>query len=141
MTNHKNTGSCLCGKITFSVDEIMPVIGHCHCNMCQKFHGAAFSTFVEVSVNQLTWLSGKACLSEYKADNETVRTFCRCCGSSLLFESLYNRKANTIEVALAAFDDIHEHQQITPDAHIYTESKVSWLDINDKLPQFLAYRK
>ncbi len=141
MNNDQNKGSCLCGKITFSVGEFMPVIGHCHCNMCQKFHGAAFSTFVEVNVKQLTWLSGKANLSDYKAENKTVRTFCRCCGSSLLFESAYNRKAQTIEVALAAFDDISEHQAVTPDAHIYTESKVPWLDINDKLPQFIAYRK
>ena len=133
----KNTASCLCKKITFAVDKFQGSIGHCHCKMCQKFHGAAFSTFVEAKTVDLHWLSGTELLKEYRANNDSVRTFCRCCGSSLLFESQYNRRDKTIEVALAAFDNI---EPVHPDAHIYTESKADWYDIHDKLPQFRQYR-
>ncbi|MEW6990947.1 GFA family protein [Colwelliaceae bacterium 6441] len=134
----KNQASCLCGKISIVVDEFLPVIGHCHCTMCRKFHGAAFSTFVEVEVNKIHFLSGEDYISCYQAENETVRKFCRCCGSSLLFESNYNRQANTLEIALAAFDT---HVPVSPDAHIYVESKVEWLTINDDLAHYLAYRE
>lgn len=133
----KNLGSCLCKKITFEVKSFCGSIGHCHCTMCQKFHGAAFSTFVEVKLNDLTWHSGKEFLTEYKADNGSIRSFCSSCGSSLLFESNYNRADKTVEIALAVFD---QHQQVTPDAHIYTDSKVDWFDINDNLPQYCQYR-
>ena len=119
------------------MDKFQGPVGHCHCTMCQKFHGAAFSTFVEAKRKDLHWLSGKDLLKEYEADNSSVRTFCSNCGSSLLFESRYNREAETIEIALAAFD---EHQAVTPDAHIYTESKVDWFEINDHLPQYHQYR-
>lgn len=134
----KNKGSCLCGNITFSADSLLPMIGHCHCTMCQKFHGAAFSTFVEVKVFDLHWHQGEELLKSYHADNGTVRKFCQNCGSSLTFESKHNRSEKTIEIALSAFDEI-EH--VEPNAHIYTESKVGWLSLSDELPQYLAYRE
>ena len=134
----KNIGSCLCKKITFEVDKFQGAIGHCHCKMCQKFHGAAFSTFAEVNRVDLHWLSGEQLLKSYRADNDSVRSFCGCCGSSLLFESRYNRNDKTVEIALAAFDEIEE---LHADAHIFTESKVAWFDINDNLKQFRQYRK
>ncbi|WP_448212922.1 GFA family protein [Colwellia sp. MEBiC06753] len=130
-------GSCLCGQIVFSVAKFVPLAGHCHCHMCQKFHGAAFSTFGEVKRKHLTWLQGQNLLQDYRAENETVRSFCRHCGSSLLFESRYNRQALTVEIALAAMDDSVD---IKPDAHIYLESKVCWLEVNDDLAKFERYR-
>lgn len=133
----KNLGSCLCKEISFEVDKFQGSIGHCHCKMCQKFHGAAFSTFVEAKIMDLHWLSGEEFLKEYRANNHSVRTFCSHCGSSLLFESQYNRCEKTIEIALAAFD---KHEPVHPDAHIYTESKADWFDINDNLPQHCQYR-
>jgi hypothetical protein len=135
-----NSGSCLCKKITFTVNNFLPCIGHCHCTMCQKFHGAAFSTFVEVKQVDLHWLTGEKLLSSYRADNDSVRQFCSCCGASLLFESKYNRADKTIEIALASFDHFTSEKIPQPDAHIYVDSKVKWLTINDGLPQFKAYR-
>ncbi len=134
----KNTGSCLCKQITFEVEKFQGPIGHCHCSMCQKFHGAAFSTFAEAKKSDLHWLSGEALLKEYRADNNSSRTFCGCCGSSLLFESKYNRSEQTIEIALAAFDSL---ETLHVDAHIYTESKVDWFDISDNLAQYRQYRR
>ena len=41
-------GQCLCGSIQYEIDKVEPKMAHCHCSMCRKFHGAAFSTFAEV---------------------------------------------------------------------------------------------
>ncbi len=38
-------GECLCGSIKYEVDEIEAQMGHCHCTMCRKFSGAAFTTY------------------------------------------------------------------------------------------------
>ncbi|NMP30103.1 GFA family protein [Thalassotalea sp. M1531] len=133
-----NKGSCLCGAIIFEVAKFQPLIGHCHCSMCRKFHGAAFSTFGEVKREHLQWISGVELLSHFHARNDTTRSFCRHCGSSLLFESKFNREAATVEIALAAFDDIDD---VNPDAHIYTESKVSWIALSDNLPKYKGYRE
>ncbi|WP_077338455.1 GFA family protein [Pseudocolwellia agarivorans] len=135
-----NTGSCLCKGIRFKVNKFEPLVGHCHCTMCQKFHGAAFSTFVEVKLHQFHWLSGKELLSSYTSENKTVRSFCNVCGASLFFESEYNRNDKTIEVSLAAFDHVDNIEGIKPDAHIFTESKASWVEINDDLAKHKTYR-
>ena len=133
-----NKGSCLCGKVSFTVTKFEPLVGHCHCTMCQKFHGAAFSTFVEVKLEHFTWLNGESELAAYLAENGSVRKFCRHCGSSLLFISTFNQQAKTVEIALACFDEI---QAIKPDANIYLESKVDWYQPNDDLAKFRCYRE
>ncbi|MFT5164639.1 MAG: hypothetical protein ACI9FJ_003246 [Alteromonadaceae bacterium] len=143
-TRLKNTkkyqGSCLCGEISYQVDEFKPHLGHCHCHMCQKFHGAAFSTFAEVELKHLHWLSGEQNLKSYRAENNTLRQFCQTCGSSLLFSSKYNVAAGTIELAIATLDQTDDQPELKPDAHIYTDSKVPWLSIDDDLPKHKAYR-
>lgn len=136
-SNKPAKGQCLCGAVKFSVTKFQPLVAHCHCKMCQRFHGAAFSTFVEVKCDDLIFEAGEQNLGVYHAENLSKRMFCKSCGSSLFFESQYNRNDKTIEVALAAFDDL----AVNADAHIYTESKACWYQINDGLPQFKGYRE
>jgi len=130
-------GGCLCGAIRYQIDAFGPRIAHCHCTMCQRFHGAAFSTFGEVQSEHFKWLQGRAALQSYEAENGTIRQFCVHCGSSLLFLSPYNRKNGTIEVAIATLDD---PQSLEPDAHIYTSTQVPWFKLCDDLPQHPEYR-
>lgn len=95
---------CLCGSNRLQISDIEPRVAHCHCHMCQKFHGAAFSTFVEVKLENLEWPNEYCTVSDYLAENQSKRSFCTLCGSSLAFESKFNRQSNTIEISLAAFD-------------------------------------
>jgi len=129
-------GECLCGAIKYEVDEIANKIAHCHCTMCRKFHGAAYSTFAEAQIEHFRWLQGEALLKSYLADNSTTRQFCSQCGSSMTFSSAKNT-GDTIEFALATLDS-----EITalPDAHIHVGSKVHWSIICDGLPHYNADR-
>ena len=136
--NNLYKGSCLCQSIKFTISDLMPHQAHCHCRSCQKFHGAAFSTFAEVKTANFSILQGKEQLKYYQSPNQAKRYFCGHCGSSLFFESKYNIEESTIEVALATLD---EEINAQPDAHIFTESKVIWLTINDELPTFKQYRE
>ena len=128
-------GSCLCGAVRFSVDSFKSDVGHCHCSMCRKFHGAAFATIV--SVEGFRWLQGEDALTAFVADNRTTRTFCSRCGSSLTF-STPKAPPNVVEVALAAFDD---DVPVTPDAHIFVGSRAHWTELADGLPKFEAGRE
>lgn len=107
-------------------------MGHCHCRMCRKFHGAAFATFGEVQADNFRWLSGETLLQQYKAGNGSTRQFCRNCGSSLTFESAVS-DGSVIEFSLATLDTPIEER---PDAHIFTAYKANWYDITDTLPRF-----
>lgn len=129
-------GSCLCGAVTFETDEIDRRAAHCHCRMCRKFHGAEYATFVGVPRRSLRWTRGTEAIAEFKAANGTVRSFCRHCGSSLLFHSP-RADTETVEVALSLFDtDV----PVVPDAHIFVGYAANWTSITDDLPHYVEGR-
>lgn len=132
----KYRGQCLCGDIQFEVSKLGEKMGHCHCTMCRKFHGAAFATFGEAVIDDFRWLRGLDLLQTYTASNGTKRKFCSKCGSSLIFESV-GKDHNVIEFSLACLDG---SPKLTPDAHIYVNSKVEWLELKDGLPKYLNGR-
>ena len=132
----KFKGSCLCGKIEYEVDEFSSEMGHCHCSMCRKFHGAAFATLGEASKQNFRWLKGESQLQSFTADNGTTRQFCKVCGSSLSFSASGNDDS-IIEISLGTLDTPISTQA---DAHIFVNSKADWYHIEDDLPQFSAGR-
>ncbi len=129
-------GSCLCGGIKFEVDAIEPQMGHCHCSMCRKFHGAEYATYGEARKENFRWVSGEELLSNFVATNGTTRQFCKNCGSSLTFSPSHNPEG-LVEFSLGALDSEIEQR---PDAHIFVGSKANWSVINDDLPQFKKAR-
>lgn len=136
MNNKPYQGSCLCKAITFEIDQFLPEAAHCHCSMCRKFHGAAYATFAGVLEENFRWLSGESSLKSYRAENETVRQFCDCCGSSLTF---YSPKATKgiIEIALGVMDS---QVPVRPDANIFMQSAASWTELDNNLPCFAEGR-
>ena len=130
-------GQCLCGTIKYQVDALEPKMGHCHCSMCRKFHGSAFATYGEATRENFHWLAGEDSLQSYKGHNDTVRRFCKNCGSSLTFAEA-NSDGSIIEFALGTLDsDIGER----PDVHIFTDYKAGWFEITDDLPTFKDERE
>jgi hypothetical protein len=132
----KNTGpyfgSCLCDGVQYQVDHIEPDLGHCHCTMCRKFHGASFATLGEAKADNFTWIKGEGLLESYKAENGTIRQFCRRCGSSMTF-SVSNNEEGLVEFALGTLDsDIPN----LPDAHIFLDFAANWSCLNDELPKY-----
>lgn len=128
--SHEYKGSCLCGAVSFTVNSFSDKAAHCHCSMCRKFHGAAYATLVVVS--GLKWLSGEDCLKDFVASNGTVRTFCRECGSSIGFR-VKDNALTEIELAIATFD---QDIPVKVDAHIYTNYKSNWCELQDDLSKF-----
>lgn len=125
-------GQCLCGAVQYSVDALEAKMGHCHCSMCRKFHGAAFATYGEAKAENFHWLSGESLLKSYHATNGTQRKFCGVCGSSLIFEEA-NASGAIVEFALGTLDsDI----SVKPDVHIFVGNKASWYSVEDDLPCF-----
>jgi len=122
-------GGCLCGSIRYSVRQFHEAIANCHCTMCRKFSGAAYATYASVDLADFRWLEGVDLLTHYRAKNGTTRSFCRQCGSGLVFAAS-SPPDGIIEIALATIDgDVAVH----PDAHIYVADKANWTTIGDDL--------
>lgn len=130
-------GQCLCGAIRYEVKQIEAQMGHCHCTMCRKFHGAAFATLGEAHADNFRWIAGEEHLKTYLAPNGTKRQFCEHCGSSLIFIAS-NDTGDVVEFSLGTLDSDIE---LKPDVHIFTDYGACWYEIRDELPQYAEGRQ
>jgi hypothetical protein len=125
------SGSCLCGGVRYEIDgKIGPAL-NCHCSMCRKATGAAFRSRIAVSRKNFRWLTGEGLLTNYVSSPGSSRTFCRICGSTLV--SLFDNNPEALGLAMGTLDD---DPAIRPSCHVFVDSKASWFEITDQLPQF-----
>ena len=126
-------GSCLCGKVHFTIDGTLGQMGNCHCSKCRKAHGAAFATYADARTAEFSWTRGEALVKQFQSSTNGFRHFCSECGSPLLWTS--DLDPDGVAVVIAALDT---HPGRKPEGHIFVGSKADWHDITDPLPQFDA---
>ena len=121
------TGSCLCGRVKFSVDGGGSNMTHCHCSMCRKSHGSLFATYYDATNLRIT--HGKEHIATYDSSPGCARTFCKHCGSPLPEQS------GNSDVACVPAGLMDDDPGVRPEAHIFVESLSSLYTITDSLPQ------
>jgi len=127
-------GECLCGAVKYEVHGELGDVLNCHCSECRKWHGSAFRTRVPVRKVDFNWISGKENIAEYLGLPTVVKTFCKICGSNLI--SYYKDNDEYIGLPLGGVEgDFSER----PTKHIFVESKASWYQITDDLPQYAGF--
>lgn len=122
-------GGCLCGKIRYRIEGPLENAEHCHCSMCRRFHGAAFSSYADFNPDSFHWLQGEDQLGIYEPNPGKGWAFCKTCGSSLGMPGADGRLTS---VALGTVDG---DPGIRPTEHMFVGSKAVWYDISDDLPQ------
>lgn len=122
----KITGGCLCGAVRYQASGQPLWACHCHCSVCQRQTGSAFSTFVGFPSDCVTWPKGKPAL--YQSSELIQRGFCARCGSTLSFH-----RAHVSELSVTA-GSLDHPDSVDPQFHMMTSSQVSWLKVNDGLP-------
>ena len=127
-------GGCLCGSIRFKITGALGPAEYCHCSMCRKAHGAAFSVNTVIASSALTFDTGRELLTEYSSSPNRLKCFCSKCGSQLFIRR--TDKPEIVVVALAAIDG---DPGIRPERHVFVGSKAPWDAICDGLPQFNIY--
>jgi hypothetical protein len=123
------TGGCLCGKVRYEISGPLSNVDNCHCSMCRRQHGAAFSTYADFEPGSFKWLAGEALVKSYQAPEGGGWLFCSECGSTLA-GSDHGR------ITCITLGTVDGDPGIAPEMHIYVGSKASWHEINDDLPQF-----
>ncbi len=134
MQNKAIKGSCLCGAVRFEITSPVISMGNCHCTMCRKQHGTAFSTYCQVEKSGLRMTEGESHIQRYASSDLAERSFCGDCGTKLTFT--YHEMPESIWIAAGALDD---DPGVTPRYHIFVASKAPWYEIKDDIPQHEAY--
>jgi hypothetical protein len=134
MDDHRLLGSCLCGSVRYDIAAPLGIVEQCHCSMCRKAHGTAFSTNAVVPTDALTITAGAAVISEYASSPHRRKCFCSRCGSQLFI-----RRLDKPEVTVVTLGTIDGDPHARPERHVFVSSKAPWYDIADALPQFKIY--
>jgi hypothetical protein len=87
--NFKHEGSCLCGKVTITTENIDSKLGACHCGMCRKWSAGPFLT---VDCGTAFKIEGQEHIKAYNSSEWAERAFCSNCGTSLYYKLKENNQ-------------------------------------------------
>lgn len=127
-----DSGSCLCGKVKYSISGKIGDVVHCHCETCRKAHGSAFSSVASVDDSNFK-LVGQSSLNSFESSPGKRRYFCSFCGSQI-----YAKRDGTqhLILRLGTLDTRPECKELS---HIWVSQKASWYSINNNLPEFQEF--
>jgi hypothetical protein len=114
--------SCHCGAVRFELTLPTKWCAHCHCDDCRRAHGAGFVTWFGVEASRLRLEAGESELVRYQSSAGARRTFCRRCGTTMLFEG--DRWPGEVHVALACLEGELDR---SPQAHTYWDRSPDWM--------------
>ncbi len=125
------TGSCLCGSVTYALEgPLRPSVG-CHCRQCRKTSGHYWSA-TQVPTDRLH-ITNDAGLTWFRSSDTAQRAFCNRCGSSMFWTM---DSEDTTSIATGTLDG---DTGLTTSKHIFVEDKGDYYDIEDGPEQLAKY--
>jgi hypothetical protein len=121
-------GACLCEAVRFEVDPPTKWCAHCHCTMCRRAHGSGVVTWFGAHSTSFRLTAGEEQLQWYRSSPSARRGFCARCGSTLFFEG--ERWPGEIHIVRANVPGEIDRE---PQAHVFYDLRVTWLDLHDEL--------
>lgn len=128
MNGNEVEGGCLCGGVRYRLEGPPLEADYCHCRMCQRGAGAPVVAWGTWSAGSFAWTRGEP--ATFASSPQGERSFCPTCGTSLTFVD--PGEPGRLDVALATLDD---PAAFPPQRHIWTASRLPWLEIADDLPR------
>lgn len=127
----KLTGSCKCGQIRYEITPGKLVAANCHCNICKKLTGGAFSSIVLVDDSAFALIDGEDALTHYKVSERASKHFCSRCGSPV-----FNRHAGFPGKRLVPLGTLDDPAAVVPALNVFCESMLPWTAAVGNLPTF-----
>src|SRR5215470_16025407 len=122
-------GGCACGAIRYRLTNTPMIVHACHCRDCQKQTGSAFvlNLWIERKFVEPSGDAPVAFRLPPGSSGQPHDVFrCPNCGTAL-WSKYHAAPGDTLLVRAGTLDD---PSAITPDVHIFTRSKVPWLDLS-----------
>ncbi|BCR02986.1 hypothetical protein DESUT3_00550 [Desulfuromonas versatilis] len=125
------TGSCRCNAVTFEVKNPLQFAANCHCNICKKTTGGAFSSIAIVDEADLVFTAGENLLSEYAISENASKYFCSKCGSPV-----YNRHKKFRGKLMLPIGALDKPGEIAPVVNVHCENMLPWVPNIMKMTNF-----
>lgn len=125
-------GGCRCGEVRYEIatDETPPVYA-CHCHICQRWSGSAFSLQALVSEDRLTVTGPVVIYEKVTEDRTSVQRICGTCHTRI-----YNTNTRRAGIAVVRAGTLDETEHLRCAAHIFTAYKQGWVVLDENVPQW-----
>lgn len=128
-------GQCLCGAVHFEIDYPAFWAWHDHSRASRVAHGAAYATYVGTWRKRYRVTAGEDEIARYEDKaNGTARSFCKRCGTPLLYERSGPRRMINIPRALFASRTGRQ-----PLYHIGIDERPEWAYAQEPLVPLKGY--
>ena len=122
MTDSLN-GSCLCGKVTYTISAETRDFYFCHCQQCRKITGSAFASNIVCKPSAIEWLSGSELIKHFDLpDRQFTKVFCTECGSGLPY---INISKTALVIPAGSLDT---DSKILPASNIFWDDRSNWYE-------------
>jgi len=131
-SNTAFTGGCHCKSVSYTVQDMPMVAGHCHCDNCKKLSGGGHTSMCAVSADGFR-TTGVVTTYMHVSDagNTIHRHFCPTCGATayIINESM----PNMVFLTAGSMDDM---ELFTPQMKVYVSRAPSWDHTDEALASF-----
>jgi hypothetical protein len=131
-------GGCGCGAIRYKLTNTPLIVHACHCRDCQRLSGTAFATNIWIESKFVE--PGPTARASFRLGGGSGQPhdvfFCARCGTTVW--SRYHPVPWALFVRVGTLDD---PDAVKPDVHIFTRSKLPWLELPAGARTFEAFYK
>ena len=128
-------GGCACGEVRYRLTSDPLFVHCCHCLNCQRQTGSAFVINVLIETDRMEVLAGDPQPVSVPRSGGKNQKIWRCPTCQIALYSQYT-SASVRFVRAGTLDD---PASVAPDVHIFTRSKVPWVEIPEGVPAFNVY--
>lgn len=118
------SGSCLCGRVSFTVTGPFDAFHWCHCSRCRKDTGSAHASNVFTRPGHIEWLGGEDLVRRFDLPEAKryAKAFCTHCGSPVPY---LNRSGTALIIPAGTLD---RDPGIPPGDNIHWSSRAPWYE-------------
>jgi hypothetical protein len=123
-------GHCTCKAVTYEVLAPFLCMNCCHCTYCQRETGSAFvlNGFIESSSFRVT-SEIKPVFNNIPSASGNGQLMARCPECRIVLYSDYGGDGTLTTFVRAGTLDDEGKKTVKPEIHIYTETKLDWIDL------------
>jgi hypothetical protein len=129
-------GGCACGAVRYQLSSPPMFVNCCHCRDCQRQTGSAFVVNAVIETDRIGLVSGKPEPVPVPTESGRPHDIYRCAICHTALWSDYGRRPALRFVRVGTLDD---PAALPPDAHIFTRSRLPWIELPKSVPAFDVY--
>ena len=127
-------GGCACGAVRYRLTSEPMFVHCCHCLNCQRQTGSAFVINLLIEADRVELLAAEPDPVDVARDRGKQRIW-RCPTCQIAVYSKYTSP----KVRFVRAGTLDDPSSVEPDVHIFTRSKLPWVELPEDVPAFNTY--